>query len=57
MKRDRFTTGMRNKLSEISMSCDSAAAIEGSQMSGYEREHIRKGLRELIAFIDDRIRI
>ena len=56
MKRDGFSIGMRNKLSELAMQCDSCAAIEGARMSSQEREHIQGTLRGLVDYIDERIK-
>ena len=55
MKRDKFTVNLRNKLADLSMSCDSAAAIEGGQMNTFEREYIQDKLREVVKFIDNKI--
>ena len=55
MKRDKFTVNLRNKLADLSMSCDSAAAIEGGQMNTFESEYIQDKLREVVKFIDNKI--
>lgn len=55
MKRDKFTVNLRNKAADLSMSCDSAAAIEDSQMNTFEREYIQNKLREVVKFIDNKI--
>lgn len=57
MKRDGFTIGMRNKLSELAMQCDSCAAINGARMSIQEREHIQTSLRKVVDYIDERIKV
>lgn len=56
MKRDGYTIGLRNKLSELAMQCDSCAAIEGARMTTEEREHIQTSLRNVVDYIDNRIR-
>ena len=55
MIRNKFTVDFRNKLSSLAMSCDSAAAIEGAKMTGFERENIKSYIREVVDFIDKRI--
>lgn len=57
MKRDGFTVGMRNKLSELAMQCDSCAAIEGARMTTEEWEHIQTSLRKVVDYIDNRIKV
>ena len=55
MIRNKFTVDLRNKLSSLAMSCDSAAAIEGAKMTNSEREHIQSYIKEVVDFIDKRI--
>ena len=55
MKRDKFSVGLRNRLSECWMDCDSAAFIDGSKATGYEREELKRLLRKAVEFIDSRI--
>lgn len=57
MKRDGFTVGLRNKLSELAMQCDSAAAIEGARMTPNERKTIQDALRKVVDYIDERIKV
>ena len=57
MKRDGFSVGMRNKLSDLAMQCDSCAAIEGARMTTEEREYMKTGLRRLVNYIDKRIKV
>lgn len=57
MKRDGFTVGMRNKLSELAMQCDSCAAIDGARMSTNERKTIQDALRRIVSYIDERIKV
>ena len=57
MKRDGFTVGMRNKLSELAMQCDSCAAIEGARMTPNERKTIQDALRKVVNYIDERIKV
>lgn len=56
MIRNKFTVDLRNKLSTLAMSCDSAAAIEGAKMTSSEREHIQSYIREAVDFIDKRLK-
>ena len=46
---------LRNSLANLAMECDSAAAIEGSKLSTYERGYIQNGLRNVIDFIDNKL--
>jgi len=55
MIRHKWVIGMRNQLANLAMECDSAAAIEGSQLSSFEREHIQSYIRNVIDFIDDHL--
>lgn len=57
MKRDGFTVGLRNKLSELAMQCDSCAAIEGARMTPNERKTIQDALRKVVNYIDERIKV
>lgn len=55
MIRHKWIVGLRNKLSELAMECDSAAAIEGAKMTSAEREHIKNKLKEVVNYIDERV--
>ena len=55
MIRHKWIIGMRNQLANLAMECDSAAAIEDSQLSSFEREHIQSYIRNVIDFIDDHL--
>jgi hypothetical protein len=57
MKRDGFTVGLRNKLSDLAMQCDSCAAIEGAKMTQNERKTIQDSLRSIVNYIDERIKV
>ena len=57
MKRDGFSVGLRNKLSELAMQCDSCAAIEGARMTPNERKTIQDSLRSIVRYIDERIKV
>lgn len=57
MIRNKFTVGLRNKLSELAMSCDTSAAIEGARMTEAERETIQTALRGLVKIIDEKIKV
>lgn len=55
MIRNKWTVGLRNKLSEIMMECDSCAAIEGARMSIAERKTLQNKLQDCISWIDKKI--
>ena len=55
MIRKKWIVGVRNRLANLAMECDSVAAIEGCQLSRSEREYIQRHLREVINYIDKRI--
>lgn len=57
MIRNNWTVGLRNKLSEMRMECDSCAAIDGARMTRSEREELQKMLNKTIAWIDKKIQI
>jgi hypothetical protein len=55
MLRTKWTVGLRNKLSELSMECDSCAAIDGAGMSITERRVLQNKLNDAIEYIDKKI--
>lgn len=55
MIRHKWIIGMRNQLANLAMECDSAAAIEGSQLSSAERERIQSSIRKVVNFIDNHL--
>lgn len=55
MIRHKWIIGMRNQLANLAMECDSAAAIEGSQLSSFERERIQSSIRKVVNFIDNHL--
>ena len=55
MIRHKWIIGMRNQLANLAMECDSAAAIEGSQLSPTERERIQSSIRKVVNFIDNHL--
>lgn len=55
MIRHKWIVGLRNKLSNLVMECDSCAAIDGSKLSTSEREKIQGDLRKVIDYIDKKI--
>ena len=55
MIRHKWIVGMRNKLSDLWMECDSCAAIEGAKMTSSEREELKKMLRKTVDWIDKKI--
>ena len=57
MIREKWIVGMRNKLSELAMECDSSAAIERAKMTPSEREALQTQLRDAVKWIDKRIAI
>lgn len=56
MKRTKFTVGIRNKLSELAMSLDSAACIETESMTPKEREDLQEKIRAIVREIDSEIK-
>lgn len=56
MRRTKFTVGLRNKLSELAMSLDSAACIETGSMTLKEREDLQEKIRTIVQEIDSNIR-
>lgn len=55
MIRDKWSVGLRNKLSSLAMECDSCAAIEGAKMTSREREELQKMLIKAVDWIDKKI--
>lgn len=57
MKRNKWSVGLRNKLSSLAMECDSYAAIEETKMSVPERETLQRMIIKVVEWIDHRIKI
>jgi hypothetical protein len=57
MIRHKWIVGLRNKLSSLAMECDSCAAIEDSKLTTSEREKIQGDLRNIINYIDNKIKV
>lgn len=55
MIRHKWIVGLRNKVAELAMECDSAAAIEGARMTSSEREELQKRLRSAVEYIDGKL--
>lgn len=55
MKREKWIVGVRNKCANLAAECDSAAAIEGAQMTQRQRELLQNKLRDIVNWIDVRI--
>lgn len=53
MQRNKFTVNLRNKLSDLAMSCNSCAAE--SSMTDSEAEYINKEIRNIVNYIDSKI--
>ena len=48
MIRDKWIIGVRNKLANLHMECDSCAAIEGARMTANEREKLKSLLEKAV---------
>lgn len=57
MKRTKFTVGLRNKLAELAMSCDSAACINDGGMTPLDRDNLQKKIRKIVNDIDKQIAV
>lgn len=55
MIRHKWLLKVRNTLSKLADECDSAAAIEGAQMTPYEREVLQNKLMDAREWIDQKI--
>lgn len=55
MIRHKWIVGVRNKLADMCMECDSCAAIEGSKLTSTERRELQAKLRDAIHYIEERI--
>lgn len=55
MIRHKWILKVRNQLATLAMECDSAAAIEGSKLTGAERSALRQRLRDDVAWIDRKL--
>ena len=56
MIRHKWIIGFRNTLANLSMECDSCAAIECARLSRTEREELQKSVRKIVKYIDDKLR-
>ena len=52
MIRDKWIIGLRNKLYNLYIECDSCAAIEGACMTEAEREKLKGYLKKTVSWID-----
>lgn len=55
MKRTKWIVGVRNRLSDFMMECDSCAAIEDTKMTEYERKQLQNLLVKTTEWIDKKI--
>lgn len=55
MKRSKFTVRLRNDLSNIAMSFDSAFCINDGGLRNFEREHLQEKIRDIVKEIDKEI--
>ena len=55
MVREKWIIGVRNKLVNLYIECDSAAAIEGARMTEAERNKLKSLLKEAVLYIDKRL--
>lgn len=55
MIRHKGIVETRNKLANLAMWCDSAAAIEGSKLTTAEREELQKLIRKAVSYIDKKL--
>lgn len=55
MVRTKWIVGLRNKCANLAMECDSCAAIESTRMTPSERAELKKRLREVIDYVDDKL--
>lgn len=55
MKRSKWIIGVRNKLAMLAAECDSAAAIEGAQLTSAQRSRLQNEIRTIVNRIDKEI--
>ncbi len=55
MKRTKWIVGVRNKLIDFIMECESCAAVEDTRMTEYERKQLQKLLTKAREWIDKKI--
>ena len=55
MIRDKFIIGMRNRLAELDVDCDSCAAIERGKMTRQERKKLQALIRKAYWYIDGKL--
>jgi len=55
MVREKWIIGVRNKLANLYIECDSAAAIDGARMTETEREDLKSLLAKAILYIDKQL--
>lgn len=55
MIREKFIIGMRNRLAELAVDCDSCAAIERGKMTRQEREELQALIRKAYRYIDKKL--
>jgi len=55
MVREKWIVGVRNKLVNLYIECDSAAAIEGARMTETERKNLKSLLEKAVLYIDKQL--
>lgn len=55
MIRNKWSVGLRNKLSSLAMECDSCAAIDGAKITDLQRKELKGLIMKAVNYIDDRI--
>lgn len=56
MIRDKWIIGVRNKIVNLRMECDSLAAIEYSQLTPKEREDLQSYMKKIVDYIDKKLK-
>ena len=56
MIRDKWIIGVRNKIVNLCMECDSCAAIECSQLTPKEREDLQSYMKKIVDYIDKKLK-
>ena len=55
MKRTKWIVGVRNRLTDFIIECDSCAAIEDTKMTEYERKQLQKLFAKAREWIDKKV--
>lgn len=55
MKKSKWIEGVRDRLCDILIECDSNAAINDTEMTSFQRQQLQRKVKEAIRYIDFKV--